>query len=171
MAARQACDRTEIDDRAAAAPDHFGNRVFRHQHDRGDIDAHRAVPCLYVDLDGIAARPGDADIVDEDVEPAPGLRCARDNRLTRCGNADVTTMICATPPSASIRRLVSSAHCAVVSTSITCAPCRARMTDVARPLPIPSAREPAPVTMATLPLRRSSLRIALMMAVGFVRMS
>src|SRR3982075_4721532 len=90
MAARQACDRTEIDDRAATAPDHFGNGVFRHQHDRGDIDAHRTVPCLYVYLDGIAARPGDADIVDEDVEPAPGLRCARDNRLTRCGNADVT---------------------------------------------------------------------------------
>src|SRR4051812_15839185 len=31
------------------------------------------------------------------------------------------------------------------------------MTAVARPLPMPSARDPAPVTMATLPLRRSSL--------------
>src|SRR3979411_1967073 len=90
MAARQACDRTEIDDRAAAAPDHFGNRVFRHQHDGGDVDAHRAVPGLYVDLDGVAARPGDADIVDEDVEPAPGLHRERDDRLTGCGKADVT---------------------------------------------------------------------------------
>src|SRR5258708_39445100 len=65
-----------------------------------------------------------------------------------------------TPPSASISRLVSSTHCATVSTNVTRAPCRARTTAVARPLPMPSAREPAPVTMATLPLRRSSLRIA-----------
>ena len=32
MAARQARDRAEIDDRATATRDHFGNRVFRHQH-------------------------------------------------------------------------------------------------------------------------------------------
>src|SRR6202158_5968343 len=68
--------------------------------------------------------------------------------------------ICEIPPSASISRLVACAHCASVPTSVARAPGRARTTAVARPLPIPSAREPAPVTMATLPLRRSSLRIA-----------
>src|SRR5258708_6425260 len=43
---------------------------------------------------------------------------------------------------------------------MTFAPCRPRMTAVARPLPMPAARDPAPVTMATLPLRRSSLRMS-----------
>src|ERR1700694_490616 len=76
------------------------------------------------------------------------------------GTLTSPSTICETPPSASISRLVSSTHCATVSTSVTRAPCRARTTAVARPLPIPSAREPAPVTMATLPSRRSSLRIA-----------
>jgi hypothetical protein len=66
------------------------------------------------------------------------------------------------PPSASISRLVSSAHCATVSTSATFAVCRARTIAMARPLPMPSAREPAPVTMATLPLRRSSRRWSIM---------
>jgi hypothetical protein len=49
-----------------------------------------ALSRLDIDLDGIAARPGDADIVDENVEPAPGFHRARDDRLTGCGNADIT---------------------------------------------------------------------------------
>src|SRR3954447_8804397 len=52
----------------------------------------------------------------------------------------------------------------MVSTNVTFAPCRAKITAVARPLPIPSARDPAPVTMATLPLRRSSLRMSIIQA-------
>ena len=89
MAARQACDRAEIDDRAAAVPDHFGNRVFRHQHHGGDVDAHRAVPGVGINLDGVAARPGDADIVHQNVQPAPRRDGARDDRLTRGRIADV----------------------------------------------------------------------------------
>jgi hypothetical protein len=83
MSTLQPRDRCEIDDRAAAAFDHFGNGIFRHQHHRGDIDAHRAIPGVDVDLDGVAARTGNADIVDENVEPAPGLHRAHHDRLAR----------------------------------------------------------------------------------------
>src|ERR1700733_5582828 len=89
VAAEQTRDRTEIDDRAAAAPDHFRYRKFGHQHDGGDVDAHRSVPGLDIDLDGVAARAGDADIVDEDVEPAPCINGARHDRPTAGGIADV----------------------------------------------------------------------------------
>src|SRR3954452_20137067 len=89
MTALEPRDRTEIDNRAAAALDHFRNGIFRHQHHRGDIDAHGLVPCGNIDLDGVAAWPGDADIVDEDVEPAPCLDRTRDDRLALRAIADV----------------------------------------------------------------------------------
>src|SRR5579859_5673776 len=61
----------------------------------------------------------------------------------------------ACPPSPSIISSVSSTHSRTVSTSATRAPSRAHSTAVARPLPIPpGAREPAPVTIVTLPARR-----------------
>jgi hypothetical protein len=49
----------------------------------------RAILSCQLILDGVAARAGDADIVDEDVEPAPGLDGARRDRLARRGHADV----------------------------------------------------------------------------------
>src|SRR3569832_2282517 len=50
---------------------------------------------------------------------------------------------------------VSCAAAALRSTQNTCAPSRANVTAVALPLPQPGPIEPAPTTMATLPLRRS----------------
>src|SRR5204863_24770 len=38
------------------------------------------VPGLGVDLDGVAARPSDADIIDQNVQPAPRLDGALDDR-------------------------------------------------------------------------------------------
>jgi hypothetical protein len=51
--------------------------------------------------------------------------------------------------------------------SVTLAPARASRIGVARPLPMPSAREPAPVTIATLPAsRRTSSAINLPPSAG-----
>src|SRR5215510_5743625 len=57
-------------------------------------------------------------------------------------------------PSCLIMACVVSTHSRWVSSSATLAPCRASSTAAARPLPMPSPREPAPVTMATLPASR-----------------
>jgi hypothetical protein len=56
------------------------------------------------------------------------------------------------PPSLSIIAFVASAFFATESISATFTPSRASRIAAARPLPMPSAREPAPVTIATLPL-------------------
>src|SRR5262245_903763 len=50
---------------------------------------------------------------------------------------------------------VSSAAAGLRSTQNTCAPSRAKVTAVALPLPQPGPMEPAPTTIATLPLSRS----------------
>src|SRR4030081_2920379 len=50
---------------------------------------------------------------------------------------------------------VSSAAAALRSTQNTCAPSRAKVTAVALPLPQPGPIEPAPTTIAVLPLSRS----------------
>src|SRR5947209_14248978 len=50
---------------------------------------------------------------------------------------------------------VSSAAVPLRSTQNTCAPSRAKVTAVALPLPQPGPIEPAPTTIATLPLSRS----------------
>src|SRR5689334_2419880 len=50
---------------------------------------------------------------------------------------------------------VSSAAAPLRSTQNTCAPWRAKVTAVALPLPQPGPIEPAPTTIATLPLSRS----------------
>src|SRR4051812_24957186 len=50
---------------------------------------------------------------------------------------------------------VSSAAAPLRSTQNTCAPSRAKVTAVALPLPQPGPIEPAPTTIATLPLSRS----------------
>jgi hypothetical protein len=57
------------------------------------------------------------------------------------------------PPSASIIALVASAHSFIASSNATLAPSRASNMAAALPLPMPSSREPAPVTIATLSLR------------------
>src|SRR5450631_4481380 len=49
---------------------------------------------------------------------------------------------------------VSSAAAPLRSTQNTCAPSRAKVTAVALPLPQPGPIEPAPTTIAVLPLRR-----------------
>src|SRR6186713_75726 len=56
---------------------------------------------------------------------------------------------------------VSSAAARLISTQRTFAPSRAKQTDVALPLPQPGPLEPAPSTIATLPLRRSAIGLFL----------
>src|SRR4051794_31145496 len=51
---------------------------------------------------------------------------------------------------------VSSAAAPLRSTQNTCAPARAKVTAVALPLPQPGPIEPAPTTIAVLPLSRST---------------
>src|SRR5256712_9152868 len=63
----------------------------------------------------------------------------------------------ASPPSARIRPALSSARSFTWSTQRTRAPSRAKRIAVALPLPRPGPREPAPVTIATLPLRRPGI--------------
>src|SRR5215467_11800678 len=63
----------------------------------------------------------------------------------------------ALPPSPLMMLTVSSADAALRSTQNTCAPSRAKVTAVALPLPQPGPIEPAPTTIATLPLSRSIL--------------
>src|SRR5438445_13686652 len=57
-------------------------------------------------------------------------------------------------PSDLMRLTVSSAAAALRSTQNTCAPSRAKVTAVALPLPQPGPTEPAPTTIAILPLSR-----------------
>src|SRR5581483_614823 len=68
-----------------------------------------------------------------------------------------TSAVCAIalPPSLVMIFTVSSAAAALRSTQNTCAPSRAKVTAVALPLPQPGPIEPAPTTIATLPLSRS----------------
>src|SRR5215469_7176750 len=61
----------------------------------------------------------------------------------------------ALPPSPAMILAVSSAAAGLRSTQNTCAPSRAKVTAVALPLPQPGPIEPAPTTIATLPLSRS----------------
>src|SRR4051794_30699151 len=60
----------------------------------------------------------------------------------------------AVPPSDRMMAAVSSAAAPLRSTQSTCAPSRAKVTAVALPLPQPGPIEPAPTTIAVLPLRR-----------------
>src|SRR5450432_1418619 len=60
----------------------------------------------------------------------------------------------ALPPSAAMILTVSSAAAPLRSTQNTCAPSRAKVTAVALPLPQPGPIEPAPTTIAVLPLSR-----------------
>src|SRR5712691_14899 len=71
----------------------------------------------------------------------------------------VTSARCATaaPPSASMMPAVSSAAAGLISTQSTLAPSRAKVTAVALPLPQPGPIDPAPTTIATLPLSRSGM--------------
>src|SRR5713226_10299706 len=52
---------------------------------------------------------------------------------------------------------VSSAAAGLISTQSTLAPSRAKVTAVALPLPQPGPIDPAPTTIATLPLSRSGM--------------
>src|ERR1700712_3699572 len=61
----------------------------------------------------------------------------------------------ALPPSPVMIFTVSSAAAALRSTQKSCAPWRAKVTAVALPLPQPGPIEPAPTTIAVLPLSRS----------------
>jgi hypothetical protein len=61
----------------------------------------------------------------------------------------------ALPPSPVMIFAVSSAAATLRSTQNTCAPSRAKVTAVALPLPQPGPIEPAPTTIAVLPLSRS----------------
>ncbi len=63
----------------------------------------------------------------------------------------------ASPPSVAICFAVSSAFSALRSTQSTRAPSRAKSSAAALPLPTPGPRDPAPVTMATLPSRRPGM--------------
>src|SRR6266567_7504747 len=63
----------------------------------------------------------------------------------------------ASPPSVAICFAVSSALSALRSTQSTRAPSRAKSSAAALPLPRPGPRDPAPVTMATLPFRRPGM--------------
>src|SRR3954453_13579382 len=58
------------------------------------------------------------------------------------------------PPSLAMILTVSSAAAPLRSTQNTCAPSRANVTAVALPLPQPGPIEPAPTTIAILPLSR-----------------
>src|ERR1700756_4588227 len=68
-----------------------------------------------------------------------------------------TSAVCAIalPPSPVMIFTVSSAAAPLRSTQNNCAPSRAKVTAVALPLPQPGPIEPAPTTIATLPLSRS----------------
>src|ERR1700716_1799328 len=61
----------------------------------------------------------------------------------------------AVPPSDRMMAAVSSAAVPLRSTQSTCAPSRANVTAAALPLPQPGPIEPAPTTIAILPLSRS----------------
>src|SRR3979490_1226443 len=61
----------------------------------------------------------------------------------------------ALPPSDAMILTVSSAAAWLRSTQNTCAPSRAKIAAVALPLPQPGPIEPAPTTIAVLPLSRA----------------
>jgi len=77
MAARQARDRAEIDDRATAARDHFGNRVFAISIIEATLTRIALVHASTSTSTALPRGPVMPDIVDENVEPARLPQCAR----------------------------------------------------------------------------------------------
>ena len=153
MAAAKTGNRCDVDDRSCALLAHLGNDVLGHQHHRRDIDAHRGVPSRGVDIDRTADRATDADVVDEDVDTAPGI----DSRLHRSRARHLIGHVSDDDHRGAAlgidHGLVASAH--------SC--CRIKQRDPAHPRarailrrPVRCRcrlRHPAPVTIATLPSR------------------
>ena len=146
-------DRRDVDDRAAALPLHHRNDVLHGEERALQVDREHAVPVRLRHLDH-AAHFGDADIVVEHVDAAIGLEARRDHGFDVAGLADIGGERAALPPSDRMMAAVSSAAAPLRSTQSTCAPSRAKVTAVALPLPQPGPIEPAPTTIAVLPLSR-----------------
>src|ERR1700736_2834403 len=72
----------------------------------------------------------------------------------------------ALPPSEAMISTVSLAAAALRSAQNTCAPSRAKVTAVALPLPQPGPIEPAPTTIAVLPLRRATRPLLVFFEIG-----
>ena len=148
-------DRGDVDDRAAALLHHHGDDVLHGEIGALEVDGEDAVPALL-------GRPRPR---------CPSRRCRHCCRARRCGHrpsgtpptiasisrARETSAVkaVALPPSPVMIFAVSSAAAPLRSTQNTCAPSRAKVTAVALPLPQPGPIEPAPTTIATLPLSRS----------------
>jgi crotonobetainyl-CoA:carnitine CoA-transferase CaiB-like acyl-CoA transferase len=69
MTTSEPCDRGDVDNRSTAHGFHLRNAVLGHEHHRLDVDAHRVIPFLDVNIDRVASRTDDADIVHKNVHP------------------------------------------------------------------------------------------------------
>src|SRR5262249_42008001 len=157
--AAQAGDRGDADDRSAAPLDQPGDGAPGGQEHRLQVDREDLVPLRLGGLEEILPRL-DPDVVVQDVEAAEPCHRRRHHPTAPRSAPPVPWAVWApaSPPSARISRTVSSARLSSWSTQRTRAPSRAKRMAVALPFPIPGPREPAPVTMATLPARRPVIR-------------
>ena len=136
----------------AFVPNHRGNSVFRHQHHARNIHLHASRPLLHINFNSSACCAANANVVDQNIQAAKLIQGSLDELLTVLGYGHVSDTSngfskpfqlnhfnCPTGP---VRVAVHTNNaCALLSKRIA----------VARPLPIPSSADPAPVTMATLP--------------------
>ena len=149
-------DRGDVDDRAALGGlDHRGDRMLRKQEHGLDIDLHDSAILLGRLVDHAAAA-ADADIVVEEIEPAPAVEGGFDQRLAVASLVTSPPWAAAVPPSAAIISTVRSASLRSRSATSTFAPARASRIAAARPLPMPSPTAPPPLISATLPARPAS---------------
>jgi hypothetical protein len=129
--------------------------VFGKQEHGLDVDLHHApvFPGLLVDD---AAAAADANIVVEEVEPAPAVDGGLGQPFAIGFAGDVAAHRRSDAPSASIISTVRPASPGSRSATTTLAPARASKIAAARPLPIPSPAAPPPLTIATLPAKPAS---------------
>ena len=144
-----------IEAMVAAAVDHFGGLHLLHNNAADVIIILRDL-----DVATMETEVWDRTMAVNLRGPMLGIKHALPHMLAAGGGAIVTTSSAmsthwasAVPPSPPMMATVSSAPARLMSATTTCAPPAASVRAEARPIP-----DPAPVTMAVLPVKRSVIR-------------
>src|SRR6516165_11199275 len=142
LAADDAGNRRQVDDRPAAVGDHGRDRVLETEEHAGRVDRHDPVPSLGA-VEVLFGAAGNAGIVDEHIDLAECLVVAATTAAQPSSWVTSSGSNRAEVPMASATCRPS---CSRTSAITTLAPSRANMRAVAAPIP-----DAAPEMMATLP--------------------
>ena len=134
---------------------HRRNSILRHQHHACYIRLHTLRPLLRIHIHRRPHRPCYTHIVHKNIHPPKLLQREIHCGFTLAGFGDIAfeRQRAVGPEFEVIIDTVAFAQSRLRSTQMTCAPASASRMDAARPLPMPAAREPAPVMIAVRPER------------------